>query len=130
MEVLGKFSAEIDRIQKVNCNISLFIQIYGMFSLFSCLSQLYQEQCQDPPLGFNMPPMSGKIAWSRQLFRHIEQPMELLKVQEFLLGTSQGRSVVRKYNRIALVLTEYEILHYQRWVDIVEIGQKNLQVIW
>ena len=75
-----------------------------MFSLFSCLSQLYQEQCQDPPLGFNMPPMSGKIAWSRQLFRHIEQPMELLKVQEFLLGTSQGRSVVRKYNRIALVL--------------------------
>lgn len=75
-----------------------------------------------------MPPMSGKIAWSRQLYRHIEQPMELLKVQEFLLGTSQGRSVVRKYNRIALVLTEYEILHYQRWVDIVEIGQKNLQV--
>ena len=94
----------------------------------SHLSQLYQEQCQDPPLGFNMPPMSGKIAWSRQLYRHIEQPMELLKVQEFLLGTSQGRSVVRKYNRIALVLTEYEILHYQRWVDIVEIGQKNLQV--
>ena len=40
MEVLGKFSAEIDRIQKVNCNISLFIQIYDMFSLFSlaCLS--------------------------------------------------------------------------------------------
>ena len=94
----------------------------------SHLSQLYQEQCQDPPLGFNMPPMSGKIAWSRQLYRHIEQPMELLKVQEFLLGTSQGRSVVRKYNRIALVLTEFEILHYQRWVDIVEIGQKNLQV--
>ena len=75
-----------------------------------------------------MPPMSGKIAWSRQLYRHIEQPMELLKGKEFLLGTSLGRMVVKKYNRIALVLTEYEILHYRSWVRIIELTQKYLQV--
>ena len=75
-----------------------------------------------------MPPMSGKIAWSRQLYRHIEQPMELLKGKELLLGTSLGRMVVKKYNRIALVLTEYEILHYRSWVRIIELTQKYLQV--
>jgi len=54
--------------------------------------------------------------------------MELLKGKEFLLGTSLGRMVVKKYNRIALVLTEYEILHYRSWVRIIELTQKYLQV--
>ena len=76
-----------------------------------------------------MPPLSGKILWARQLLRHIEQIMDLLKVKSSLLQLTQGKAVVRKYNRMALVLTEYEILHYQSWIKIVEVCQRNIQVI-
>lgn len=75
-----------------------------------------------------MPPLSGKILWARQLLRHIEEIMERLKVKKSVLLTAQGKAVVRKYNKMALVLTEYEIVHYQSWLKIVEICHKNVKV--
>ena len=39
------------------------------------VQKLYQKQKNDPPCGRMLPPISGKIAWARQLFRKIEQPM-------------------------------------------------------
>ena len=75
-----------------------------------------------------MPPMSGKIMWSRQLLRHLEEPMEVLKTKKSVLLTAQGKAVVRKYNKMALVLTEYEIVHYQSWSKVLEMCHKNLQV--
>ena len=54
--------------------------------------------------------------------------MDLLKLKKSLLLTAQGRVVVKKYNKMALVLTEYEILHYQSWLKIVEICHRNIQV--
>ena len=90
--------------------------------------QVYQQLCRSPPLGQNMPPLSGKILWARQLLRHIEEIMDLLKVKKPLLQTNQGKAVVRKYNKMALVLTEYEILHYQSWLKIISVCHKNIQV--
>ena len=75
-----------------------------------------------------MPPLSGKVLWARQLLRHIEEIMDLLKLKKSMLLTVQGRAVVKKYNKMALVLTEYEILHYQSWLKIVEICHRNIQV--
>ncbi len=54
--------------------------------------------------------------------------MEQLKVRKNLLGGAQGKVVVRKYNRMALVLTEYEVLHYRGWVKVIEAGKRNMQV--
>ena len=39
------------------------------------VQKLYQRQKNDPPCARMLPPISGKIAWARQLFRKIEQPM-------------------------------------------------------
>lgn len=36
--------------------------------------------------------------------------------------------VVRKYNKIALALTNYEIVHYRTWVQLVEQAQHWLHV--
>ena len=52
----------------------------------------------------------------------------MLKVKKSLLTAAQGKAVVRKYNKMALVLTEYEILHYQSWLKIVNICHRNVQV--
>ena len=90
--------------------------------------QTYQQLRYSPPLGQNMPPLSGKILWARQLLRHIEEIMDLLKVKSSLLMSKEGKPVVRKYNKMAVVLTEYEILHYQSWLKIIDVCHKNIQV--
>ncbi len=54
--------------------------------------------------------------------------MELLKARKELLQSTRGKAVVKKYNRIALVLTEYELVHYQSWTSIIDSTSNNLQV--
>lgn len=75
-----------------------------------------------------MPPLSGKVLWAHQLFKHMEQPMDLIKVHEKLLQTAHGKAVVKKYNKLALILTEYELIGYNSWVKVVESTCNNLQV--
>ena len=124
-EVLAKFSTEVDKTQKVHKAQAALVIIVDSTLMF----QVYQQHCRCPPLGQNMPPLSGKILWARQLLRHIEEIMDLLKVKTSLLLSNQGKAVVRKYNKMALVLTEYEILHYQSWIKIVDVCQRNVQVM-
>ena len=42
--------------------------------------QEYENDKDDPPIPRGMPPVSGRIAWSRQLFRKISEPMDLFNV--------------------------------------------------
>ena len=44
------------------------------------LSQAYQRHKDDPPIPWDMPPVAGKISWARQLFRRIQEPMDVFKV--------------------------------------------------
>ena len=75
-----------------------------------------------------MPPHSGKALWAHQLLKHMEQPMNLIKVHQNLLQTAHGKTLVKKYNKMAITLTEYEILRYRNWIKIVESTCSNLQV--
>lgn len=92
------------------------------------IQRLYQEQHQAPPIANNMPPLSGRIVWARQLREHLEGPILRLQGRPKVLRTSQGKLAVRRYNKIAVVLTEYEILHYRSWENIILLGRKNLEV--
>lgn len=40
-----------------------------------------------------------------------------------------SKLLFRKYNKTALVLTEYELVHYKAWLKMVDNAQKYLQVI-
>lgn len=96
--------------------------------LVSIIAQLYHEHYQNPPIGYNMPPLSGRVLWAHQLLKHMEQPMELIKVHDNLLHTPHGKAVVKKYNKMAVTLTEYELVHYHSWIQQVEATCSNLQV--
>lgn len=43
------------------------------------VSRIYKEQRQDPPIGRNLPPVGGRILWSRQLYSKIHSPMALFQ---------------------------------------------------
>ena len=41
--------------------------------------KLYQKQKNEPVIPRNLPPVAGKIAWARQLYRRCEAPMKVFK---------------------------------------------------
>ena len=43
------------------------------------IAKLYETQKKDPPLRRSIPPVAGHIEWSRQLFRRISEPMQLIQ---------------------------------------------------
>ena len=53
------------------------------------IRKLYQKCKNDPPVPRNLPPVSGKIAWARQLYRRIEAPMRVFKKKPELLKVLQ-----------------------------------------
>ena len=55
--------------------------------------------------------------------------MDVLKnYKQTILSFGNCRNVFRKYNKTALILTEYELTHYKAWIKIVELSSKSLQV--
>ncbi|XP_051241668.1 dynein axonemal heavy chain 5 isoform X2 [Dicentrarchus labrax] len=84
------------------------------------LRKTYQRQRDRPPIGRNLPPVAGRILWCRQLFRKIEAPMLILnKKLDFLKGPEMTK-VIRSYNKMAVVLLQYEVLHIQGWSQAAE----------
>ena len=43
------------------------------------IARMYEAQKASPPLQRSIPPVAGHIEWSRQLFRRISQPMQLIE---------------------------------------------------
>ncbi|XP_069810981.1 dynein axonemal heavy chain 8 isoform X3 [Dendropsophus ebraccatus] len=99
-------------------------------SIIKCILQLYMEVLQatktvyecykeDPPVVKSMPPVAGRILWSRQLFRRIHQPITSLKNTSNILSSPEGEAAMQLYNRIAYVLVEFEVLQHRVWFNDV-----------
>ncbi|XP_061094941.1 dynein axonemal heavy chain 5 [Conger conger] len=88
--------------------------------------KLYQKQRDNPTTPRNMPPVAGKIMWSRQLFRKIESPMKVLKNKMDILKIPEMKKIISSYNKMAAVLMEYELLYHRGWCQAVEMGRLAL----
>ncbi|PAA86956.1 hypothetical protein BOX15_Mlig012039g1 [Macrostomum lignano] len=83
--------------------------------------RLYQRYKDDPPVARNLPPISGKIAWSRHLLHKIEKPMMIFKhKKKEILQLPEARKIVRNYNKMAEVLLAFELLYHQKWLNTVQ----------
>ncbi|XP_019735638.1 dynein heavy chain 5, axonemal [Hippocampus comes] len=91
------------------------------------VSNLYMKQKLDPPIGRNLPPVSGRIMWARQLYSRIQGPMDLFQKHTGVLSTPEAKKIIRNYNRLAAVLLEYEILYHHSWMKRVEDARPGLQ---
>ena len=75
--------------------------------------KLYEKNKHEPVMSRNLPPISGRIAWARQLYRRITTPIRQLAKRPDIIKSEEGKLVVRNYNRMAQVLLEYELVHYR-----------------
>lgn len=88
--------------------------------------KLYKSQCNDPPISRDMPPMAGKIAWARQLFRRINAPMQIYQSHPRFLYSAEGKKAIKLHNVLCKVLVEYEILHHRGWLRQVKNSYLNI----
>ncbi|KAJ3097005.1 Dynein heavy chain 5, axonemal [Phlyctochytrium planicorne] len=89
--------------------------------------KLYQKNKDSPPIPRNTPPVSGAIAWARQLYRRIENPMRQFKNNTSVLESAEAKKHIRNYNKLARALIEFELLWHRSWYNIVDQAKTGLQ---
>ncbi|XP_004624242.1 dynein heavy chain 8, axonemal [Octodon degus] len=110
---------------EINHTIERILQCY--VAELEATKKLYHSQKDDPPLARNMPPIAGKILWVRQLYRRINEPINYFFKNSDILSTSEGKAVIRQYNRISYVLVEFEVVYHMAWVREISQLQYALQ---
>ena len=83
------------------------------------IQRVYNKNKENPPIPRDLPPIAGKIAWIRQLYRHISGPIQVFEQFSDLMKCNEARKAIKGYNKMARVLVEYEVLHHQAWVKQV-----------
>ena len=67
------------------------------------IRKVYARQKNDPPSPRNFPPISARIAWARQLWRRIDEPMEMIRPlhDDFkILATKNGQELGSKWIKV------------------------------
>ncbi|XP_015771206.1 PREDICTED: LOW QUALITY PROTEIN: dynein heavy chain 5, axonemal-like [Acropora digitifera] len=91
------------------------------------IQKIYQRHRNDPPIAWDLPPIAGKIAWARQMYRRIQEPMEMFQKYPTILQNPEAKKVIKNYNKLAKVLLEFELLYHQAWMRQVEVAKSGLQ---
>ena len=84
---------------------------------------MYQRHSENPPVHRDVPPISGRISWARQLMRRIRNPMNIFERHPSCLKTPEAFKIIRNFNQLATVLVEFEILYHKGWLKQVEIAK-------
>ncbi|XP_029979746.1 dynein heavy chain 5, axonemal [Sphaeramia orbicularis] len=84
------------------------------------LKKTYHRDRHQPPLGRNLPPVTGRVLWCRQLFRKIEAPMLILKKKLDVLKGPDLTRVIQNYNKTAAALLQYEVVYLRAWSQAAE----------
>jgi dynein heavy chain len=89
------------------------------------VQDMYDRQKLCPPVPRDTPPVAGNIVWARQLLGRVEEPMQRFLQNKAMLARD-SKNIIKKYNKIALTLTEYETLWFIAWTKSVETSRAGL----
>lgn len=91
------------------------------------LREQYEEQKDNPPIPRNAPPVSGNIAWARQLLRRAEEPMKFFRDVSEVMADKDAKPIIRNYNKLAKALLQFEMVWHQGWCQAVTEAKAGLQ---
>ena len=86
----------------------------------------YTTHRQSPPLARDLPPVAGKIAWSRQLYNRISGPVKVFQKEPLVMKQPETRRAIKAFNKLAQVLVEYEVVHLRVWNKRIAETQQSL----
>ncbi|KAJ3192953.1 hypothetical protein HDU82_002992, partial [Entophlyctis luteolus] len=82
----------------------------------------------NPPIHYNMPPVTGAVAWAHELKDRIGKSMEKLKTLNHSIMHSEEANIVKnKYAELIAALDGYEKTVYDSWANaIIDESEQNL----
>ena len=92
------------------------------------VQDMYEKFKSNPPIGRDLPPVTGHICWSRNLLRRVEAPIiaGIANLPFFKSKSSESRSIIKLYNKLARTLIEYETIWFQAWINSVDEARSGL----
>lgn len=81
----------------------------------------YNEDRSDPPVPRNIPLISGRILWIRQLMKRIDVPMDIYKSRPRVIAHERMQRSIKMFNALMAVFIHYEWLHHKAWRESTEI---------
>lgn len=89
--------------------------------------KVYLAQRQDPPVPRNMPPLAGRVAWSRNLSLRLSQPVEELQsLCPQLFKEPDNQKFVKQYNKVGKVLVQYEQICWEAFSKAADSSMQGL----
>jgi dynein heavy chain len=85
----------------------------------------YNEDRSNPPLPRNIPPISGRILWIRQLMKRIKVPMDIYKTRPRVIAHERMQKCIKMFNALIAVFIHYEILYHNAWYKSTEVVSTN-----
>jgi dynein heavy chain len=127
LTLLSKFRAILDEKfhPTLDEKFTVIFKRYG--SDLEAVQKRYEQNKQAPPFSRNLPPVAGNISWVRLLMHRIEQPMKIFERNPAVLGSREGKKIVKMYNKLARTLVAFEYLWYRAWCDSIENARAGLQ---
>ncbi|KAI9353687.1 dynein heavy chain and region D6 of dynein motor-domain-containing protein [Obelidium mucronatum] len=105
------------------------------FSLLKTYSQdldeanvIFLKFKDSPPIHYNMPPVTGAVAWCHELKDRIGKSMEKLKtLNHSIMNSEEANLVKNKYNELLAALDAHEKSVYDKWAGtIIDESEENL----
>ncbi len=123
--------AYIQRFERLNLpNVSLHDKYVKLLNAYArdieAVSRIYQKSRLEPTIARDLPPTTGKILWSRQLYRRVQQPMEIFERNKTILQFPEAKQIIKNYNKLSAVLLEYELLYQRAWIRQIDIVLSGL----
>lgn len=79
--------------------------------------KLFRKQRDDPPIPRNMPPIAGRIRWSRSLESHLQELVSSVAEHPILQKLPATKDLENRYNSVKTILREYEEEMVSIWLD-------------
>lgn len=87
----------------------------------------YERYKEDPPMARNMTPVAGAVSWSRQLLRHIKEPIDKFKSNRTIMAnTKDSKKVIRTYNKVSIALLEFEAIWLDAWKRSIDSSRAGM----
>eukprot|EP01036_Dinobryon_divergens_P053399 gene53399-71385_t len=128
LNLLKKYQAILHRENlrsDLDSKLTVIFHNYGLE--LTRVELIYEKAKQNPPIGRNMPPVAGNIAWARHLLRKIEDPMLKFQGNPAVLASKESKKIIRTYNKVARTLIAFEYLWYEAWSSSIETAKAGLQ---
>lgn len=89
----------------------------------------YNEDRSDPLVPRSIPPIAGRIMWIRQLYKRIENPMNMFKSHQRAITKELMQKCIKMYNALVTVFIHYELIYHKAWYDSADIVSLRLHVM-